>query len=227
MAIQVKGEEVQRMFGRIASRYDLTNSVLSGGLHLSWRYRLVRSVPTTATVLDVCTGTGGVLAHLQQRCRLAVGVDFCAPMLEVGVRNGTPNLIQGDALRLPFADGQFDAVTVAFGVRNLENLSQGLRELFRVLKPGGAVHVLEFGQPTLPLWGSLFHFYSAHVMPRIGGLLTGDRAAYTYLPETSRSFPCRVEFCRLLEAAEFKNTRFETLAGGIAYLYHADRGQNS
>ncbi len=219
MAVQVRAQSVQSMFGRIARRYDFANNVLSGGIHLVWRHGLVRAVPSTATVLDVATGTGGVLALLLHRCRVAVGVDFCLPMLEVGAARGVHNLVCGDGLRLPFADSTFDAVTVAFGVRNFEDPLAGLRELHRVLKPGGTVHVLEFGQPRNSLFARVYDSYSRWILPWVGSLVTGDRAAYEYLPETSRLFPCDGAFCELLRQAGFVQPESRPLTGGIAYRY--------
>jgi demethylmenaquinone methyltransferase/2-methoxy-6-polyprenyl-1,4-benzoquinol methylase len=221
MAVQVQARSVQSMFGRIARRYDFANNVLSGGIHLLWRHGLVRAVPPTAAVLDVATGTGGVLALLLRRCRLAVGVDFCLPMLEVGAARGLKSLVCGDGLRLPFADSTFDAITVAFGVRNFEDPLAGLRELHRVLKPGGTIHVLEFGQPRNAFFAKVYESYSRWILPRLGGLVTGDRAAYEYLPETSRLFPCDGAFCELLREAGFVNPESRALTGGIAYRYRA------
>lgn len=220
MTYQVKSAEVQSMFGSIARRYDLTNSVLSVGIHRLWKKMVVARVPRDSKVLDLCTGTGDLLPLLAERCKEVVGGDFCEPMLEIA-RKRYPKLelVQCDALNLPFADSSFDAVTVAFGVRNLENLDKGLQEMNRVLRPGGTLVVLEFGQPTFPVWKQIYQLYSRFIMPTIGGILTGNRAAYEYLPETASKFPCARDFAGRMEKAGFSNNRFLSLTGGIAYIY--------
>ena len=216
--------EVQSMFASIAARYDLTNTVLSGGVHHLWKHLVVRWLPAGQgrAALDLCTGTGDLLPLLAARGYQVVGADFCRPMLVAGElrRSGAPEpLIHCDALQLPFADGVFSALTVAFGVRNLENLDSGLREMRRVLAPGGCIVVLEFGQPWIPGFGAVYRWYSRYVMPIIGGVLTGNRAAYEYLPQTAAEFPCRAEFCARLERAGFSAVKYRSLTGGIAYLY--------
>lgn len=214
------------MFGSIAERYDLANSVLSLGTHFLWRQRLLRHVPklTDGVALDVCTGTGDLVVLLRRKIKRVLGLDFCRPMMVAGKkRSGRENLafVQGDALKLAFPDASFDVLSVAFGVRNLENLLGGLREFRRVLKPGGTILILEFGQPRNWLWGVLYRFYCNHIMPLIGGLLTGNRAAYTYLPATAHAFPCGKQFCDLLSDAGFQVKTCESLTGGISYLYVA------
>ena len=225
------GQRVNGMFSSIAARYDLANSVLSFGIHHGWRRRLLSLVESNprAVVLDLCTGTGDLLPLLRRRFGSVVGADFCRPMLMQGVRKelvrsgAGAGLVQADGLRLPFADRSFDIVTVAFGVRNFEDLERGLSEIYRVLKPGGDALILEFGQPTIPLWSSLFSAYSRWVMPSIGAMLTGNRHAYTYLPQTARNFPCREEFCARLRRAGFDRATFRSLSGGVAYAYRASR----
>jgi demethylmenaquinone methyltransferase / 2-methoxy-6-polyprenyl-1,4-benzoquinol methylase len=219
MTVRVQADDVRSMFGRIAGRYDVANTILSGGVHYGWRRALVRSVPSSSVVLDVATGTGGVLSPLVRRCQKAVGVDFCLPMLMVGAERGIKNLVCGDGLQLPFGDGVFDDVTIAFGVRNFEQPARGLEEMRRVLKPGGRVHVLEFGQPTGTVFRRIYEGYSSWFLPLLGSIVTGERAAYEYLPETSRLFPCGESFCQLLREAGFENTSSRSLTGGIAYLY--------
>ncbi len=220
----VESSRVQKMFGSIAHRYDFVNTVLSGGTHYLWRNALLRLVPDNprAVALDVCTGTGDLLPLLKKKFGRVTGLDFCYPMLHHGSKKDSVRsfpLIQGDALSLPFADRSFDIITIAFGIRNLESLSAGLRELKRVLRPDGALLVLEFGQPRNALWRGLFNFYSATLMPLLGGLLSGNRSAYEYLPETSKDFPCRESFARECEASGLVVKRFRSLTGGIAYAY--------
>ena len=215
---------VQEMFSAIAPRYDLANSVLSAGIHHWWRRYFVRLIPRELSsprlILDLCTGTGVLLPLLRERGGTVLGSDFCLPMLQASPadRRAVFPLFQGDALRLPLADGSIDIVTVAFGVRNFENTEQGLRELRRVMHPEGGVFVLEFGQPR-GLVAPFFSFYSRYIMPRIGSLITGNRAAYEYLPETSSRFPCGEVFLSIAARAGFTHTRAHSLTGGICYAY--------
>ena len=213
--------DVQRMFGAIAKRYDFANSVLSGGVHYLWRRLLYREVGEGGLVLDLCTGTGGLIAGLQKRARSVIGVDFCRPMLVAGKTQNKieVDLIQGDALHLPFADQVFDAVTIAFGVRNFENTLAGLIEVRRVLKDNSALIVLEFGQPSNVLFGILYRWYSKNIMPLLGKLISGDGAAYSYLPSTAAQFPCGESFIALANEAGFKSKKMQVLTWGIAYLY--------
>jgi len=229
MSYSKTGTDVQRMFSAIAGRYDLANSVLSFGIHHLWRRALIRQIKIAQNnaALDLCTGTADLVKPLSKLFKQVVGADFCAPMLEKGreklKRWGIKNaqLVQADAMRLPFADKSFDLVTVAFGVRNFENLAQGLNEISRVLKPGGELLVLEFGTPSIPIFSSLYNFYSNRLLPKIGALLSGDGEAYDYLARTSQSFPCRDAFCENLMRAGFKNSSYKPLSLGIAYIYRA------
>lgn len=230
---RVVGNEVREMFGSIAERYDSTNTILSFGIHYLWRSALLRSLPREwnekGRALDLCTGTADVVPLLKRRYGSVIGVDFCFPMLAIGhkkLKMSDPRspLLQGDALTLPFRPNTMDCVTVAFGVRNLEDLLGGLKEMQRVLKQGGELRVLEFGQPSLPGLREFYRFYSKSLMPVIGGTLTGNREAYRYLPETSAAFPCGARFCEILSEAGFQETRSKSLSGGIAYLYSAVKG---
>ena len=227
METLVIGPKVQEMFGSIAAGYDRANTVLSFGIHHIWRYRFFKRLPKVAplTVVDLCTGTGDLLPPLSKRYETVIGIDFCMPMLVSGKQKWSNSkdiaVMQGDGLQLPLKSDSIDLVTVAFGVRNFESLERGLREIHRVLKPGGSVRILEFGQPTGIAWGALFRFYSNFIMPIVGGLLTGNRAAYTYLPRTSAAFPCRESFIKILENAGYRDCFFESLTGGIAYVYGA------
>ncbi|NDC36736.1 MAG: bifunctional demethylmenaquinone methyltransferase/2-methoxy-6-polyprenyl-1,4-benzoquinol methylase UbiE [Proteobacteria bacterium] len=226
MSPQVVAKKVQQMFGSIAARYDVTNSVLSFGVHHLWKRLVVNALPRSATarILDLCTGTGDLLPLLRRRFQTVIGADFSLPMLEVGKsRSGHREfaLVQGDALGLPFPARCFDGVTVAFGVRNLESLAAGLTEIARVLRPGGTLVVLEFGQPPGRIFGSLYGLYSRWIMPTIGGLLTGNRDAYTYLPETAAAFPCGAHFAEIMQRCGFEQPTVRSLTFGIAYLYSA------
>lgn len=222
-------QEVERMFSRIAPDYDRANSVLSFGVHRSWRRAAVKAakVPRGGHCLDVATGTGDLAIALQRKTGnegSVAGLDFSRPMLVEGQRklvdlNEPVTLIQGDALRLPFADQRFDVATIAFGIRNVDDPRRGVEEMARVVKDGGRVVVLEFGQPT-GVMSAPYRFYSRHVMPRVGGLLTGDRDAYEYLPETAARFPSGDAFGKIMqETGRFSDVQWRTLTGGIAYLY--------
>ncbi len=218
---------MQAMFDSIAPSYDRANTVLSFGIHYLWRHLLLRTIPKsmTSSALDLCTGTGDLLPGLSKRCGRVVGVDFSREMIISGQakwRNlSSVIVVQGDGLRMPVSDSSFDVATVAFGVRNFEDLEKGLREIARVLKRGGELRVLEFGQPQHWFWRTLFQCYSRLVMPCLGGLLSGNFAAYRYLPETSRVFPCGDTFSKILQTCGFDAYKTRSLSGGIAYLYQA------
>lgn len=225
MGYSVEAQQVSAMFGSIAPKYDITNSVLSLGIHWLWKQRLVNLVPEGGRVLDLCTGTGDLLPLLAKRSSEVVGADFCLPMLQRardrGFTSDQVQLVQTDALSLAFENASFDSVTIAFGVRNFQDLRAGLKEAYRVLAPQGTLLILEFGQPTVPVWKELYGFYSRFLMPTIGGLLTGNRAAYEYLPRTAASFPCGAKFVDILEECGFSSDQIISLSGGIAYIYHA------
>lgn len=226
----VIGSRVQEMFGTIASRYDLTNTVLSFGVHFFWRTRMMKLVPVLpdGAALDLCTGTGDLLPPLAKKVGTVIGADFCAPMLWHGLDRKRKceqriELVQADGLQLPFPDASFDVVTVSFGVRNFENLQKGLYEIVRVLRPQGRVLILEFGQPRAGIFAALYSFYSSHVMPLIGGLLTGNRDAYTYLPQTAKAFPCAEAFTAVLRGVGLTNEQCLPMTGGISYLYQGTK----
>lgn len=221
-----ESKTVQNMFASIAEKYDLTNSVLSLGIHHAWRRALLSFLPRSQDkkVLDVCTGTGDLMPLLKTRFGSVTGVDFCLPMLKKACEkeiNRQGPLIQGDALKLPFADASFDIASVAFGVRNFEDVERGLRELKRVIRPGGALLILDFGQPWLPGFRTVFNLYSKYIMPSIGGFLTGNKEAYVYLPKTSKEFPCGDKFLNILHDIGYANASFKSLSCGIAYAYVA------
>ncbi len=214
------------MFGRVAPRYDLANHLLSFNIDRYWRARTVKRVhevlerPETR-VLDLCCGTGDLLMALHPHARGTLwGSDFCHPMLTSAFRKSrrTP-LFEADALRLPLPDASLDLITVAFGFRNLANYERGLREMRRVLRPGGMVAILEFSRPPNALFRALYTFYSAKILPWIGGALSGSRDAYTYLPESVRKFPSAEELKERMIAADLKNVAFERMTGGIVALH--------
>jgi demethylmenaquinone methyltransferase / 2-methoxy-6-polyprenyl-1,4-benzoquinol methylase len=221
---------VQRMFGRIAFRYDLLNHLLSFNIDRSWRRLLLRRLQPVlrrpeAIVLDLCCGTGDVLlAFKQTSAARLLGADFCHPMLTEAARKGRRQgfralLIEADALHLPVADGSFDAIAISFGFRNLANYNDGLRELGRVLKPGGTLAILEFSHPTNWLMRLAYGFYSKFFLPLVGSLLSGSREAYTYLPESIRRFPRAEQLRQMMQASGFEQTEFQLLTGGIAALH--------
>jgi demethylmenaquinone methyltransferase/2-methoxy-6-polyprenyl-1,4-benzoquinol methylase len=217
---------VRGMFGRIAPRYDLANHLLSGNLDRLWRRRTVRRVAEIldrpgARVLDICCGTGDLALALQRRTRSRVlASDFCHPMLTAATRKLPGGvLFESDALRLPVADASLDLVTVAFGFRNLVDYDAGLREMRRVLRPGGMAAILEFSQPTNSLFATVYHFYSRRILPLIGGLITGSGDAYRYLPESIQKFPDAPELAEAMRRAGFDDVRFERLTGGSVALH--------
>ena len=224
------------MFGRIARRYDVANFLLSGGIDRHWRNQLVASVaehrPNEA--LDLATGSGDVAFALSRKLTNSAaitGMDFCQPMLDEaetkkanarGTRYQNVIFRQGDILALPLADASFDAITIAFGLRNLADRSRGLREMRRVLRPGGALFVLEFSQPSHWL-RPLYYSYLRCILPAVAGAVTGDRAAYVYLNETISEFPDRETLAREISAAGFSSVHARPLTFGIVALHKATK----
>lgn len=241
------GERVQKMFGEISGRYDFMNHALSGGTDIYWRWRTVRRVRPEgdAPILDVCTGTGDLAFAWWKKSRgqrAVVGTDFTAEMIEIARAksatlkvNGQPALrledvpdstvpsicfLEADTLKLPFDEGRFQIVSVAFGLRNVSDTLAGLREMTRVCKPGGWVAVLEFTMPRNRLFGALYRWYFRNVLPRIGQLLAPNReAAYSYLPESVSQFPQYEELCILMQDAGLTETTWTPLTFGVATLY--------
>jgi demethylmenaquinone methyltransferase/2-methoxy-6-polyprenyl-1,4-benzoquinol methylase len=221
---------VREMFAGIAGRYDLLNHVLSLNIDKGWRRKVSNELrpildDPSAVVLDVACGTGDLSLELDRDSKAQIiGTDFCRPMLTIAdhksrVANSPIPYIEGDALGLPFVDKSFDAVTIAFGLRNLANVADGLNELHRILKPGGVLAVLEFSAPVVPGFGKLFNFYFSHVLPRIGGAVSGSRGAYEYLPESVSKFPTQKKLVEMIESTGFSSVKFKNLTGGIAALH--------
>ncbi len=227
---------VNSMFGRIARRYDLANHLLSVGLDIWWRRRLVSAVRRHApeAVLDLATGSGDVAFALSRSLDVGttiVGMDFCQPMLDQAdrkkaalpaPRQSTLTFRLGDGLALPLADASFDAVTISFGLRNMADRARSLAEMRRVLRPGGHLFVLEFSQPHAWL-RPLYFFYLRKILPRIAGVVTGDRAAYVYLNETIEQFPDRAALAAEIRAAGFPEVTARALSGGTVALHEAAR----
>ena len=228
-----KERAVRAMFAEIAPSYDRLNHLLSANIDKRWRRFTVRQLADVlakpdALALDLCCGTGDLTLELAEKTRV-IGCDFCHPMLVIGnkkiaargVRRAV--LMEGDALKLPFADRRFDAVTIAFGLRNLAHVEGGLAEIFRVVKPGGRVAVLEFSKPIVPLLREAFAFYFDRILPRIGAFISGSNTAYSYLPASVKHFPDQKGLAELMRRVGFSQVRYHNLSGGIAALHLGDR----
>lgn len=223
------------MFGRLAGRYDLANDLISFGQHRLWKAKAaaLACVPRGGAVLDLCTGTGDLSILHARRVGIrgqVIGVDFCAPMLHVAAeRRSSQNnfrpvcyrLVQARAEALPFGDALFDACTVGFGLRNVSDLDQALREVYRVLKPGGRLVSLDVSTPDGPVFGPLYGLYFNRALPLIGAAVNRSRADYTYLPQSALTFPQKQEMCRRMLEAGFGSACFFPLSGGGAAIHVA------
>ncbi len=226
-----KKEQIARMFDNISGSYDFLNHFLSLGIDNVWRRKAIRTLRDLKPrmILDVATGTGDFAVQaLRLNPDRVIGVDISEGMLEVGRRKmrnrGLESKIElrrADSENLPFEENKFDAIIVAFGVRNFENLEAGLTEMHRVLRPGGKVVILEFSTPTAFPFRQLYHFYFRAVLPKIGRWVSRDSAAYTYLPESVRAFPDGTKFLNILNHLGFKQTAWTSLTFGISSLYTA------
>jgi demethylmenaquinone methyltransferase/2-methoxy-6-polyprenyl-1,4-benzoquinol methylase len=204
-----RAAKVRELFATIARRYDLLNDVMSLGLHRRWKQCVVK-IAGNGRVLDLCCGTGDIALRLSGA---VVGVDFTFEMLQVGARRGG-NFVQADALRLPFADASFDAVTVGYGLRNLADLDAGLREIQRVLRPGGKLVSLDFGKPDSTLWRKMYFAHLRFWVPVLGWLLAGDRQAYAYILPSLEHYPGQRGVQAALERLDFVDCRYEEFVGG-------------
>jgi demethylmenaquinone methyltransferase/2-methoxy-6-polyprenyl-1,4-benzoquinol methylase len=224
---------VQEMFAGIAHRYDFLNHLLSASIDRRWRRLAVRKVQwlmksaPPRVCLDVCSGTGDLAIDLHRGLGCdVVASDFCHPMLTHATAKSAGRWVrsvEADALNLPFSNCSFDALTIGFGLRNLENPHRGLSEMHRVLRPGGALVILEFSQPVVPVFKHVFNFYFRYILPRLGALMSGDDNAYRYLPDSVRKFPDQDGLLHLLRSAGFANPAYRNLSGGIAALHWAQR----
>lgn len=227
-----KAARVRSMFAEIAPRYDLLNHSLSLHIDKRWRRFVIKKVADRlerpeATALDLCCGTADLALELGELAP-TVGIDFCHPMLERGIekvrRAKLPiDLVEGDALSVPFNNSSFDVITVAFGLRNVDGTEAGLREIYRLLKPGGRGAVLEFSRPTNPVFRNLFHFYFTRLLPRIGNAVSGSSFAYQYLPESVQAFPDQEELASIMREVGFSGVRYYNLFGGVACLHVGDK----
>lgn len=218
-----KRQFVKGGFDAIASRYDLANRLLSFGADALWRRKAVGRLGERPLVLDLCAGTLPLSAAYLRRFRAqVVALDFSLRMLRVGLKRRTRGGLLplcGDALRLPFPEGTFSGAMVAFGLRNLSDPWQGLKELYRVLAPGAKAVILEFGRPRLPLFRQIYHLYLAHFIPWAGGLITGNSGLHAYLYRSIVSFPSKEEILRQMEQVGFRGLRALDLTLGVCVLY--------
>ena len=228
-----KKEQVATMFNAIAHRYDFLNQLLSLGIHKGWRKKSVQLLESQhpKTILDIATGTADfAIEAIRLNPDKIVGVDISSGMLELGRKKteklGLQNKIElklADSENLPFEDNSFDAITVGFGVRNFENLEKGIRDMHRVLKPGGKMIILEFSKPRRFPVKQLYTFYFKYITPFIGKIFSKDNSAYRYLPESVNAFPDGEDFLTILKKAGQKETKAISLTFGIASIYSSTK----
>lgn len=228
-----KKKQVEKMFDTISTNYDGLNRVISFGIDVKWRKKVVTLVGNTNpdAVLDIATGTGDLAINLTKTgAKKIVGLDLSEGMLAVGRKkireknlSEQIEMVQGDSEALPFEDGSFDAITVAFGVRNFEDLEKGLSEIYRVLKPGGIFVVLETSVPTKFPFKQGYHFYTRNLLPVIGKLFSKDKVAYSYLSESAAAFPYGENFNNILRKIGFTNVEDKPQTMGVATIYTASK----
>ncbi len=223
-------KDVREMFSRISPKYDFLNHFLSGNIDKRWRKLVTKRLESVlndknALVLDVACGTGDLALEMQKSAKAKViGTDFCRPMLEIAKEKNAPeNLtipyLEADGMNLSFADETFDAVTIAFGLRNFSNWKEGLKELQRILKTGGKLVILEFSAPIVPGFRQLFQFYFTKILPKIGGVVSGSRGAYEYLSESVARFPDQKGLMKMMLENGFSDVEYKNLTGGIAAIH--------
>jgi len=227
-SVSKEPERIQSMFGSIAPVYDLLNHAFSMNIDTMWRNYTAKCAikPTDRDILDVACGTGDLTIALRKRAASrakVIGADFCLPMLEVAARKDNAPFLQADGLRLPFPDESFDLLTIGFGLRNMTDLETGLREMRRVLRPGGRLAVLEFTMPTNPLFRAGYLFYFRRFLPLIGRIVSGA-SAYGYLCKSVMEWPQPRALARIMKKCGYRRVRFSELSFGIAVLHIAERG---
>jgi len=229
-----KKKQVEKMFDKIAFRYDFLNRFLSAGIDVSWRRKAIKELVSIhpKNILDVATGTGdfAVTSYKILKPEQVTGIDISDGMLEIGRKKvkslgleGQIQLLNGDSEAIFFDDSSFDAVTVAFGVRNFENLEKGLSEINRVLRPGGKLIVLEFSKPNAPVIKNLYNFYMRFVTPKIGKLISKNNEAYQYLNNSVQKFPEREKFIQILNQLKYRHSFYKTLSLGICTIYCGEK----
>lgn len=225
-----QAEKIRSMFSEVAGRYDVTNTVLSAGIHHLWRRSLVNwsGAHEGLRVLDCATGTGDLAIAFKKAVGpkgQVIGTDFCEEMLapapEKAAKLGLDiQFSQADVTQLPYESAAFDIASISFGIRNVQDPAKGLSELARVVRSGGVVMVLEFGQPSMPGIKEAYEFYSKRVLPTIGGMISGRKDAYRYLQDSSAQFPCREDFVELMNSTgQFTRCEYKPVSFGIAYMY--------
>jgi len=223
--MSTKPADVREMFGSIATRYDLANHVLSCGIDFYWRARAAEIVNAwhPNTIADLATGTGDLALAVQKKLPDAelTGVDFLPEMLELARRKGVRRVVLADAMKLPFDDGSVECVTIAFGLRNLENCAAALTEMWRVLNAGGHLLVLEFSLPTTPILRGAYRFYLHRCLPLLGSFLTQKKSAYDYLGNSIEAFPSGDAMRELMRRTGYVSPSIERLTGGIVTIYTA------
>lgn len=229
-----KSEQIKTMFDNIAPAYDFMNRAMTFGIDRCWRRKAVDMLAKTSPreILDVATGTGDLAMLLARRIKESkvTGLDLSEGMIAVGRKKvGEAGLEErislqcGDCLNMPFEENSFDAVTVAYGVRNFENLLQGYREMLRVLRPGGTINVIELSTPTSPIVKPLYKFYTRYIIPTVGRIVSKDVRAYAYLPESIAAVPQRKSMTALMSEAGFVDTAYRTLTFGTCCIYTAKK----
>ena len=228
-----KKGQVEKMFNNISKEYDILNRVISFGIDVSWRKKIVKILKSKnpSTILDVATGTGDLaIAMVKTNAQKIIGLDISKGMLDVGIEkikdrnlNNTVEMVIGDSENLKYENDFFDAVTVSFGVRNFESLNSGLSEIFRVLKPNGSLVILETSNPTKFPFKQFYRFYSKFILPSIGKIFSKDKVAYNYLSESSAEFPYGEKFNNILKKIGFTNVVDFPQTFGVATIYVASK----
>jgi demethylmenaquinone methyltransferase/2-methoxy-6-polyprenyl-1,4-benzoquinol methylase len=223
-------QKIKSMFAKVAANYDRANNILSMGVHHLWRKKLVKlsGAGNGDDVLDCATGTGDLALEFKKVVGSdgkVIGTDFCAEMLETAPEKAKKQNLKidfsvADVMALPFANNEFDISSISFGIRNVADPVKALSELARVVRPGGRVMILEFGQVEIPVFSKIYNYYSENILPKIGGAVTGQKEAYEYLQKSSAAFPCREDFLAMMKStAQFEKCDCISLTGGIAYIY--------